>query len=160
MGFLGGTSGKESTCQCWGQKTCEFNPWVGKIPWRRAWQLTPVFLPGESMDRGACQATVWGGGVARVTKSQTRLKRLNMHILISTVYHHSQHPTWPAFWTASVIQKSLGFFKCRQIQVHFALCYILKYWTLTEFHKFKLEKFTKGIVTEFFCKINHCFQYE
>ena len=23
-----------------------FNPWVGKIPWRREWQLTPVFLPG------------------------------------------------------------------------------------------------------------------
>ena len=23
-------------------------PWVGKIPWRRAWQPTPVFLPGES----------------------------------------------------------------------------------------------------------------
>ena len=25
-----------------------FDPWVGKIPWRRAWQSTPVFLPGES----------------------------------------------------------------------------------------------------------------
>ena len=25
-----------------------FNPWVGKIPWRRAWHPTPVFLPGES----------------------------------------------------------------------------------------------------------------
>ena len=25
-----------------------FNPWVGKIPWRRKWQPTPVFLPGES----------------------------------------------------------------------------------------------------------------
>ena len=25
-----------------------FNPWVGKIPWRRNWQPTPVFLPGES----------------------------------------------------------------------------------------------------------------
>ena len=25
-----------------------FDPWVGKLPWRRAWQLTPVFLPGES----------------------------------------------------------------------------------------------------------------
>ena len=24
-----------------------FNPWVRKIPWRRAWQCTPVFLPGE-----------------------------------------------------------------------------------------------------------------
>ena len=25
-----------------------FNPWVGKNPWRRAWQPTPIFLPGES----------------------------------------------------------------------------------------------------------------
>ena len=25
-----------------------FKPWVRKIPWRRAWQPTPVFLPGES----------------------------------------------------------------------------------------------------------------
>ena len=25
-----------------------FDPWVGKIPWRRAWQLSPVCLPGES----------------------------------------------------------------------------------------------------------------
>ena len=25
-----------------------FNPWVGKIPWRREWQPTSVFLPGES----------------------------------------------------------------------------------------------------------------
>jgi len=26
-----------------------FDPWVGKIPWRRAWQPTPVFLPGEAI---------------------------------------------------------------------------------------------------------------
>ena len=38
-------SGKESTCQCW---RCRFNPWVWKIPWRRKWQPTPIFLPGES----------------------------------------------------------------------------------------------------------------
>jgi len=25
-----------------------FSPWVRKIPWRRAWQSTPLFLPGES----------------------------------------------------------------------------------------------------------------
>ena len=30
-----------------------FNPWVGKIPWRRAWQPTPVFLPGESHEQRA-----------------------------------------------------------------------------------------------------------
>ena len=31
---------------------------VGKIPWRRQWLPTPVLLPGESHDRGACHATV------------------------------------------------------------------------------------------------------
>ena len=38
-------SGKESTCQC---RRREFDPWVGKIPWRKAWQPPPVFLPGKS----------------------------------------------------------------------------------------------------------------
>ena len=30
------------------KKTPGFDPWVGKIPWRKAWQPTPVFLSGES----------------------------------------------------------------------------------------------------------------
>ena len=41
---------------CWlrGKSIClqyrrpGFDPWVKKIPWRRKWQPTPVFLPGES----------------------------------------------------------------------------------------------------------------
>ena len=45
-----------------------FDPWVGKIPWRRTWQPTSVFLPGESLGRGAWRVTVCG-----VTKSWTRL---------------------------------------------------------------------------------------
>ena len=40
--------GKESACQCRRCKRPGFNPWVEKIPWRRKWQHTPVFLPGES----------------------------------------------------------------------------------------------------------------
>ena len=47
MGFLHGASGKEPGCQCRRRKRCRFNPWVGKFPWRKAWQPTPVFLPGE-----------------------------------------------------------------------------------------------------------------
>ena len=43
--FLAWLRGKESTCQCRGR---QFHPWGGKIPWRRAWQPTPVFLPRES----------------------------------------------------------------------------------------------------------------
>ena len=47
-GFPGGASGKEPACQCRRRKRCQFNPWARKIPWRRAWQPTPVFLPGRS----------------------------------------------------------------------------------------------------------------
>ena len=31
-----------------GDKRCRFDSWVGKIPWRREWQTTLVFLPGKS----------------------------------------------------------------------------------------------------------------
>ena len=44
----GGASGKEPTCQYRRHNRCEFDPGVRKIHWRRAWQPTPVFLPGKS----------------------------------------------------------------------------------------------------------------
>ena len=43
-------SGKESNCQC---RRPRLDPWVGKIPWRRKWQPTPAFLPGESQGWGS-----------------------------------------------------------------------------------------------------------
>ena len=39
--------GKEFSCQCRRHKWYRFSPWVGKIPWRREWEPTPVSLPGE-----------------------------------------------------------------------------------------------------------------
>ena len=60
MGFLGGASGKEHSCQCGRRKRCRWNPWVRKIPWRRARQPTPVFLPGESHgQRSLAGSTAW-----------------------------------------------------------------------------------------------------
>ena len=44
----------------------EFNPWVGKILWRKAWQPAPVFLPGKFHGQRSWRVTVY-----RVTKSQT-----------------------------------------------------------------------------------------
>ena len=41
-------SSKETACQCGRHRRCVFDPRVGKIPWRRKWQPTPVFLPGKS----------------------------------------------------------------------------------------------------------------
>ena len=46
-GLPGGASGEEPSCQCRRRKRLDFHPWVRKIPWSRAWQSTPVFLPGE-----------------------------------------------------------------------------------------------------------------
>ena len=53
LGLPGGTSGKEPACQLRGHKRCGFDPWVRKIPWKRAWQPTPVLLPGESHGQGS-----------------------------------------------------------------------------------------------------------
>ena len=71
-GLPGGAAVKEPTRQSRKRKRRKFDPWVRKIPWRRAWQSTPTFLPGES--HGA-----WRAAVHRVTQCSTRLKRLSTH---------------------------------------------------------------------------------
>ena len=74
LGFPGGTSGKEPACQCGRHSKLGFHPCVGKIPWRRKWQPTPVFLSENPMNRGSQWTTVHG-----VAKSQIWLKWLRMH---------------------------------------------------------------------------------
>ena len=60
-GFPGGTSGKEPACQRRRHKGPGFNPWVGTIPWRRAWHPTPVFLPGEAHGQRSLRGySPWG----------------------------------------------------------------------------------------------------
>jgi len=51
MGFPGGLVIKNQSANAGDVKSCRFDPWVRKIPWRRAWQLTPVLLSGESHRR-------------------------------------------------------------------------------------------------------------
>ena len=63
LGFPGATSDQELACQCRRYKRLGFDPWVRKIPWRRAWQPTPVFLPGESHG----QRSRWVGHMTKAT---------------------------------------------------------------------------------------------
>ena len=66
--------GKEPICQCRGCKSCEFNPWVGKIPWSRKWQPGLQYLRLENLiDRGAWQTTVY-----RVAKSWAQLSVITL----------------------------------------------------------------------------------
>ena len=51
----------EFTCQCQRCKRHSFGPWVRKIPWRRKWQPSPVFLPGKFHgQRSLVDYSPWG----------------------------------------------------------------------------------------------------
>ena len=41
-----------------GDKRHRLDPWIGKIPWRRAWQPPPVILPGESHGQRSLKSQV------------------------------------------------------------------------------------------------------
>ena len=73
-----GLSDKEPACQCRRCKRHGFNTWVEKIPWRRKWQPTPIFLLENPIHREAWRAVVHG-----VAKSWTRLKWLSMHVCMA-----------------------------------------------------------------------------
>ena len=82
-GFPGASGDKESVCSAGHAVKCGLDPWVEKIPWRRARQPTPGFLPAESpWTEEPGGATVHG-----VPKCQTRLKRLKTRALTSD--HHT-----------------------------------------------------------------------
>ena len=74
LGFPGDASGKEPSANA-GDIRRGLDPWVGKNPWRRSWQPTPVSLHGEFHAERSLRATVHG-----VTKSQTQLRRLSTHM--------------------------------------------------------------------------------
>ena len=61
MGLPRWLSGKKSACQCRSLRRRGFDPWVGKMPWGRKWQLTPVFLSGKPHGpRGLAGYSPWG----------------------------------------------------------------------------------------------------
>ena len=71
----------------------KFDSWVGKIPWRRKWQPTPVFLPGEFHGQRSLESyTPWGRKESDTTKQLTHTHththqtlNPNMVLLSSTV---------------------------------------------------------------------------
>ena len=63
-------SGKESADQRRRRERCRFYPWVGKTPWSRKWQPTPVFLQGKipwTEEPGGLTVSPWGQKESDVT---------------------------------------------------------------------------------------------
>ena len=93
--FPGESVVKESTCQ--GRKR-GFNSWVGKLPWRRKWQPTRVFLPGKSHgQRSLVGYSPWG-------RKRVGHDRVHTH----PTYYLSQG-TWPPCITWLKILSSENF---------------------------------------------------
>ena len=65
---------KNVPANAWRYRRHRFGPWVGKIPWRRKWQPTPVLLPGESHGgRSLVGYSPWG------RKESDTTERLHFH---------------------------------------------------------------------------------
>ena len=78
LGFPGGSEGKQSACNA---GDLGLITWVGTIPWRRKWQSTPVFVPGES--RG--QRSLAGYSPQRLKESDTT-EKLSTHAQLVRTY--------------------------------------------------------------------------
>ena len=85
-------SGKESACQF---RRCGFSPWVQRIPWRRRWQPTPLFLPGKSHG----QRSLAGYSSRGRKESDTTERLINNSILVEQI--PSPHPHLLSATTAS-----------------------------------------------------------
>ena len=83
LGLLRWLSCKASSCQC---RRRGFNPWVGKIPWRRKWQPTPVLSGKSHRQRKLVGYSPWGGKESDMTEWR----------LSSSMVQEKQHGTpWP-----------------------------------------------------------------
>ena len=93
-------SGEESACQ---SRSCGFDPRNGKIPWRRAWQPTPVFLPGESHgQRSLVGYSPWGCKQSDTTqwlnKYKTVAKNFPKTSSVDVFTRWKSKPLWPVLF--------------------------------------------------------------
>ena len=99
----GGSDSKRVCLQC---RRPGFDPWVGKIPWSKIWQPTPVFLPGESHgQRSLAGYNPWGCKELDVTERLT---------LSLSNWIELQHPLLRVIASIKCIYacKALFFFDC------------------------------------------------
>ena len=99
-GFPAGSMGKNPPAVKEIFRRFGFDPWVGKIRWRRKWQLTPVFLPGEShRQRSLAGYSPWDPRVRHnwVTKQQQQHLFLTYKYWSVPAKHSLPTPTF-SFW--------------------------------------------------------------
>ena len=93
LGFPGGSVVKNPPIMC---SSCEFNPWVGKILWRRKWQPAPVFLPGEFHGlKSLAGYSPWGCKESDMTEATASVQFSHSVVSNSLRPHELQHARPP-----------------------------------------------------------------
>ena len=101
LGFPGGTTGKESACQCRRCKRFRFDPWVGKMPWNRKWQTHSRILawsipwaerPGRAQSMGSQRVRHDWARVCTHTQTHTQTHKRHTHTHVHTHTHTHTHP--------------------------------------------------------------------
>ena len=108
-------SGKESTCQCRRCRRCRFDLRVRKIPLRRKWQPTPVFLPGQ------IPWTEEPGGLQSMGSQRAGHSCVTEHARMPFLAIHPH-----AFWVTEAIEPELSIHTLyasisRGVPIHFYL---------------------------------------
>ena len=84
LGLPRGHSNKESACLCRRHRRHGFDHWVRKIPWRRKWWPSPIFLPGKSHG----QRNLVGYSPC----GRKELDTTERHLLLLTFLYYSERP--------------------------------------------------------------------
>ena len=154
MGFPGVSGGKESSCQ---SRRHRFNTWVGKIPWRREWLPTLVFLPGEFHgQRSLVGYSPWScKELDMIWHLNHTIRRCLMLFLIPTM--------WLVFAFLKLVESSL-LLQCSEISQRCALarvcfhlfcqiCLALSVWKLMSFSAGITLLISSSLLSVFFLKL-------
>ena len=100
-------SSKKSTCQCKRCRRHEFDPWIGKILWRRKWKPTPAVLPRESHgQKSQAGCSPWGRVESGTTGHIAHVPFFTGCLAPSILATYHLHPrpagTQPLYWVPSI----------------------------------------------------------
>ena len=162
MGVPGGASGKEPTCRCRRHKRHGFDPWIRKIPWIRAWQPIPVFLPIDShRQRSLAGYSLWGckeSNTTKVSEHYWKCTHLSMNKCFHDVFHsilviqsRAQYSNWGRCrargWAGSFTTQHLRIFNTMlkkifsnaQVYAYESACYIILGFLKNRIHNYDVN---------------------
>ena len=130
-----------------------FNPWVGKIPWRKKWLPTPVFLPGECHGQRSLEGySAWDCKESDMTEQLTHTHIITyvhyygiIQIIFSALNIHCASPVYPSLHPTPGIQGSVGCFHSS------AFSRTLCRWNHTLSDVFRLASFISKMHLDFLC---------